>query len=152
MVQRAPQSVKVFPALARATGATNLDIFQRKFVVVRQLFSALDTPQGKYDNVFLAKYVHNSRVAVGLQKQEKTISTLERIKQLYTIQNSYTYLARVIDEPGCIAMNCGVHHCLLINSKHVAAHPFRLVFFLSFIAQHGPNNLPSILNHHFTTL
>lgn len=64
-------SVQVFPALARATGAGNLDVLQREFVVVCQLFSAMDPPQGKDDDVFLAKYVDDSRIAVGLNEAKR---------------------------------------------------------------------------------
>ncbi len=71
MVQQARRSVKIFPALARATGAPNLDVFQWEFVIVRQLFSAQDPPQGEDYDVLLAKYVHNSRVAVRLEIVKK---------------------------------------------------------------------------------
>jgi hypothetical protein len=64
----------------------------------------------------------------------------------------YTYLARVIDEPGRIPVNRGVDHRLLVNSEHVTAHSFRFVFFLPFIAKNGTNDLSSILDHHLATL
>lgn len=82
---------------------------------------------------------------------------LERIKQVLPfyfneMKYGHTYLARVIDEPGRIPVNRGVDHRLLVNSEHVAAHSFSLVFFLPFIAQHRTNDLSSILDYHLTTL
>lgn len=58
--------VQVFPALAGATGARYFSVLQWEFVVVCQLLAALNPPQGEDDDVLLAKYVDDARVAVGL--------------------------------------------------------------------------------------
>lgn len=86
MVQQARRSVKVFPALARATGAPNLDVFQWEFVIVRQLFSAQDPPQGEDYDVLLAKYVHNSRVAVRLEIVKKKSGKVHKRKCFLSVR------------------------------------------------------------------
>ena len=62
--------VEIFAAAWRATAARNFDVFQREFVVVGELFAALDAAQGQDDDVLLQVNIHDAGVAVGLSTKQ----------------------------------------------------------------------------------
>lgn len=74
-------------------------ILDGELVVVGQLLAAVDAPRGKDDDVFLAVHGDDPRIAVGL--------------------------TGVVDKAGGIAVHCGIHHLVVIDTKHVAADPLR---------------------------
>lgn len=71
-------------------------VLNGKFVVVGELLSTVDLPQGKNDNVLLALHVDDAGVAVGF--------------------------AGVVDESRRIAMHGRIHHLKVVNAEHVAAN------------------------------
>lgn len=135
-----------------------LVILDGELVVVGQLFSAVDLPQGKDDDVLAAVHVDDARVAVGL--------------------------ARVVDEAGGVALHRRVHHVKVVNAEHVATDSlkqrqtfhhrrlrytsaqqadsrceafwaitdFAVVEFLPLIGQDGANDRAGILDHHLSGL
>lgn len=58
--------VQVLAALFRSARAGNLYILEGKLVVVRELLSLDDPPEGEDDDVLVAQYVNDLRVAVWL--------------------------------------------------------------------------------------
>lgn len=70
-------------------------VLDGEFVVVRELFPAVDLPQSENDDVLLAFHVDDPRVTVRL--------------------------ARVIDETCGVSVHGGVHYLKVIDAKHVAA-------------------------------
>lgn len=79
------------PAVAAQLAVLILD---GELVVVGQLFSPVDLPQGKDDDVLAAVHVDDTRVAVRL--------------------------ARVVYETSCVALHRRVHHVEVVDAEHVA--------------------------------
>lgn len=88
--------IQVSAAASRPAVAVQLAlvILNGELVVVGQLFSTVDLPQGKDDYVLAAVHVDDARVAVGL--------------------------TRVVDETSGVALHCCVHHVKVIDAEHVA--------------------------------
>lgn len=88
-------------AASRPTVAVQLAlvVLNRELVVVRQLLSAVDLPQGKDDNVLAAVYINDTRVAV--------------------------WLTGVVDEASGVALHRCVHHVKVIDAEHVATDPLK---------------------------
>lgn len=70
-------------------------IFDREFVVIGELFPAVDLPQGEYHDVLLAFHVNDPRVTVRL--------------------------ARVVNKTCRVSVHGGIHYVKVIDAKHVAA-------------------------------
>lgn len=70
-------------------------IFNGELVVVGELLSTVNLPQGENNDVLLALHVDDSRITVRV--------------------------AGVIDKPCRVSMHGGVHHVEVVNAKHVAA-------------------------------
>lgn len=62
-------SVEVLAASPSSTRAGNFVLLNGELVVVGELLSPQDSPQGKDDDVLLAKDVHYAGVTVWLQQQ-----------------------------------------------------------------------------------
>ena len=58
----------------------------------------------------------------------------------------------MINETSSVAVDCCIYDGLLINTEHVAAHSFGLVFFLPLVAKDRADDLTGVFHHHFTTL
>lgn len=88
-------------AASRPTVAVQLAlvVLDGELVVVRQLLSAVDLPQGEDDDVLAAVDVNDARVAVRL--------------------------AGVVDEAGGVALHRRVHHVKVVDAEHVAADPLK---------------------------
>lgn len=88
--------IKESAAASRPTVAVQLAlvILNGELVVVGQLFSTIDLPQGKDDYVLATVHINDTRVAV--------------------------WLTRVVDETSGVALHCCVHHVKVINAEHVA--------------------------------
>lgn len=88
-------------AASRPTVAVQLAlvVLDGELVVVRQLLSPVDLPQGKDDDVLAAVYVDDTRVAV--------------------------WLAGVVDEASGVALHRCVHHVKVIDAEHVATDPLK---------------------------
>lgn len=91
LVEKAPASSGTAVTVQLVAG-----IFDREFVVIGELFAAVDLPQRKNDDVLPALHVNNPRVTVGL--------------------------TRVVNEARRIAVHGGVHYIKVINAEHVAAN------------------------------
>lgn len=76
-----------------------LVVLDGELVVVRQLLSAVDLPQGKDDDVLAAVYVDDARVAV--------------------------WLTAVVDEASGVALHGCVHHVEVVDAEHVATDPLK---------------------------
>lgn len=88
-------------AASRPTVAVQLAlvVLDGELVVVRQLLSAVDLPQGKDDDVLAAVDINDTRVAV--------------------------WLTGVVDEAGGVALHRCVHHVKVIDAEHVATDPLK---------------------------
>lgn len=104
--------IKESAAAPRATVAVQLAlvILNGELVVVGQLFSTIDLPQGKDDDVLAAVHVNDTRVAV--------------------------WLARVVDETSGVALHCCVHHVKVINAEHVATDSLKETATISVLLEH----------------
>lgn len=54
----------------------------------------------------------------------------------------------MVNEAGSIAMHCGVHDGVVVNTEHVAADTFALVELLPDVTETGADHLASVLYHH----
>lgn len=81
------------PAVARQLIAW---FFDGELVIVRELLASIDFAHGENDNVLLTVNIDHAGVAVGL--------------------------AGVVNETGCIAVDGGINHLVVIDTKHVAAN------------------------------
>lgn len=81
------------PAVARQLIAW---FFDGELVIVCELLASIDFAHGENDNVLLTINIDHTGVAVGL--------------------------AGVVNETGCIAVDGGINHLVVIDTKHVAAN------------------------------
>lgn len=86
-------ATRLCPAVARQLIAW---FFNGELVIVCELLSSIDFAHGKNDNVLLTVNIDHAGVAVGL--------------------------AGVVNETGCTAVHGGIHHLVVIDTKHVAAN------------------------------
>lgn len=88
-------------AASRPTVAVQLAlvVLDGELVVVRQLLSAVDLPQGEDDDVLAAVHIDDPRVAV--------------------------WLTGVVDEASGVALHRCVHHVKVIDAEHVATDPLK---------------------------
>ena len=63
--------VKIFSTFPSSTEAAQLDILDGKLIVVGELLTGEDLPEGEDDDVLLAQDVDNLAVAVGLEKKRQ---------------------------------------------------------------------------------
>ncbi len=63
-----------------------------------------------------------------------------------------THIARVVDEPGGVALHGGVHHGVVVDLEHVTAYAPGLVVLLSLVRQHGTDLLARVFYHHLPRL
>lgn len=146
--------IQEYSAASRPTVAVQLAlvVLNGELVVVGQLLSAVDLPQGKDDDVLAAVYVNDPRVAVGL--------------------------TGVVDEASGVALHRCVHHVEVIDAEHVAADPlketttnnhysvpseqafqnrlhdtdFAIIIFLPLISQDSADDRAGVLDHHLPGL
>lgn len=74
------------------------------------------------------------------------------ISLLLTTEDIFPYVTRVVDESGRISPHGCVDHGVVINLEHVAADPSAFVILLPLVRQDGSDLLPSIFDHHLTSL
>lgn len=117
--------VQVLAALFRPARAGNLYILEGKLVVVRELLSLDDPPEGEDDDVLVAQYVNDLRVAV--------------------------WLARMVNETSCVAPHRCVHDEMLIDFEHVAANAPAVVVPFAFVRQGGTYQLAGVFDYHFAS-
>lgn len=85
-------------AAPRPTVAVQLVVIvlDGELVVISEFFAPVDLPQSEDHDVLAAVHVDDTRVAV--------------------------WLTGVVDETGCVALHCRIHHVKVIDSEHVAAN------------------------------
>lgn len=120
--------VKKASATSRPTVTVQfaVGIFDGELVVVGELLSAVNLPQGEDYDVLLAVHVDDSRVAVRI--------------------------TGVVDESRCVAVHGGVHHVKIVNAEHVTADALAVVVFFPFVCENRANDVTSILDHHLSGL
>lgn len=118
--------VQILSALLRPTRARYLYVLEGELVVVGKLLPLDDAPKGEDDDVLVAQYVDDLRVAV--------------------------WLARVVDEARRIATHRCVHDKVLVDFEHVAADAPTVVVPFPFVRQGGADQFAGILDDHFASL
>lgn len=101
-------------------------VLNGELVVVGELFTAVDLPQGENYDVLSAVHVDDAGVAVGL--------------------------ARVVDEAGRVALHRRVHHVKVVDAEHVAADVLAVIILLSLVSQDRADDGASVLDHHLPGL
>ena len=88
--------VEIFATTPWAAAARNFDVFDGEFVVVGELFAALDPAQGEDDDVFLEVNIHDAGIAIRLsvkkeRKKERDIITKRYWKFKFQFQKRIKY-------------------------------------------------------------